>query len=354
MNPLRSAVPEIRWPSLPTPNGASLLALEYQFRFSEVSSHESRLASQWRQLARLTQHARETVPFYRHRLGCLDNVEAMRPDWGAWVKVPVLSHNELSSLGIDLHSTAVPAEHGKVQIMLVPVANGDVVDLLKDTELNQHFARAIVVREHLWHERNFRAKHAIIDASPKTKTLHGIAVAGWDAALDAAFECVAAQALHIDIPAMQQVKWLKAIKPEILTTTPINAAALAEYCLTNTIKLPSLREIRAVGGVLPDLLRQHCQDIWNASVSHTFSVGHVGAVALQCPVSGLLHVQAEHVLVEIVDEGGWHCRPGEVGRLVVTCLHNFAAPLLRYDTGHRAEVGESCACGRTLPILRCF
>ena len=37
---------------------------------------------------------------------------------------------------------------------------------------------------------------------------------------------------------------------------------------------------------------------------------------------------------------------------MVTDLHNFASPLLRYDIGDYAEVGGPCRCGRTLPTLR--
>ena len=44
--------------------------------------------------------------------------------------------------------------------------------------------------------------------------------------------------------------------------------------------------------------------------------------------------------------------PGEIGRLVVTRLHHFATPLLRYDIGDYAEVGDACPCGRGLPVLR--
>jgi phenylacetate-CoA ligase len=36
---------------------------------------------------------------------------------------------------------------------------------------------------------------------------------------------------------------------------------------------------------------------------------------------------------------------------VVTPLQNFATPLVRYEIGDYAEVGESCSCGRTLPVL---
>jgi len=37
---------------------------------------------------------------------------------------------------------------------------------------------------------------------------------------------------------------------------------------------------------------------------------------------------------------------------VVTPLHNFAMPVLRYEIGDEAMVGTSCQCGRGLPVLR--
>jgi phenylacetate-CoA ligase len=38
--------------------------------------------------------------------------------------------------------------------------------------------------------------------------------------------------------------------------------------------------------------------------------------------------------------------------VVVTDLHNFAMPLIRYALRDWAEVGPSCSCGRGLPTLR--
>ncbi len=61
---------------------------------------------------------------------------------------------------------------------------------------------------------------------------------------------------------------------------------------------------------------------------------------------------AESLVVEVLDEQGRASAEGEVGRVVVTDLHNFAAPLFRYELGDYAEVGGACRCGRTLPTLR--
>jgi phenylacetate-CoA ligase len=55
--------------------------------------------------------------------------------------------------------------------------------------------------------------------------------------------------------------------------------------------------------------------------------------------------------VEVLDDDGRACSPGQIGRVVVTPLHNFAMPLIRYETGDFAELGAPCACGRGLPVL---
>jgi phenylacetate-CoA ligase len=78
----------------------------------------------------------------------------------------------------------------------------------------------------------------------------------------------------------------------------------------------------------------------------------VGPIAYQCPEQDCYHVQAEALLVEIVDDDGAPVPPGSIGKVLVTPLHNFAMPLLRYEIGDYAEVGPPCACGRGLPALR--
>ena len=64
-----------------------------------------------------------------------------------------------------------------------------------------------------------------------------------------------------------------------------------------------------------------------------------------------MHAHVEGVRLEILREDGSPCEPGEEGRVILTSLHNFAMPLIRYEIGDRAVLGTPCACGRTLPVL---
>ena len=83
-----------------------------------------------------------------------------------------------------------------------------------------------------------------------------------------------------------------------------------------------------------------------------YSTEETGCIAFECAEHGRLHVQAEDVLVDVLDDAGRPCAAGAVGQVVVTPLHNFAMPLIRYAVGDLAEVGEGCACGRGLAVLR--
>ncbi len=117
--------------------------------------------------------------------------------------------------------------------------------------------------------------------------------------------------------------------------------------------LTRLREVRTFGEVLEPHVRRLCREMWNVPVSDVYSTQEIGYIAIQCPeVEDHYHVQAENVLLEVLDDQGRPCGPGEIGRVVITTLQNFAMPLIRYDIGDYAEVGPPCRCGRGLPVLR--
>jgi phenylacetate-CoA ligase len=58
--------------------------------------------------------------------------------------------------------------------------------------------------------------------------------------------------------------------------------------------------------------------------------------------------------LEVLDDAGHPCGPGQTGRVYVTNLHNFRGPLVRYELGDEATAGPiACPCGRGLPVLAC-
>lgn len=148
------------------------------------------------------------------------------------------------------------------------------------------------------------------------------------------------------------MRWLQKVDPGILLTYPANLDALLTQMRHEGLTLPRLREVRTISGTVTAALRERCQQVLGVPLTDLYSAQEVGVIALQCPDSGLLHEQSEHVLIEVLDEQGQPCREGEIGQVVVTDLHNFAMPLIRYALRDWAEVGPPCSCGRGLPTLR--
>jgi len=98
-------------------------------------------------------------------------------------------------------------------------------------------------------------------------------------------------------------------------------------------------------------MRQQAMEAWNTPVHDMYTSREVGYMALQCPVHDHYHVQSEGVYLEILGNDDQPCKPGDTGRVVVTTLQNYAMPLIRYQVGDYAEVGELCDCGRGMPVL---
>jgi phenylacetate-CoA ligase len=76
----------------------------------------------------------------------------------------------------------------------------------------------------------------------------------------------------------------------------------------------------------------------------------VGLIAASC-VEGRLHVPADHLLIEIVDDAGTPLPAGAMGTVCVTDLGNHAAPYLRQRLPQRGRLGARCGCGQVFPML---
>jgi len=140
------------------------------------------------------------------------------------------------------------------------------------------------------------------------------------------------------------------LDPIFLYTFPSYLELLLNRLAETGRRLPSLRRIFTGAEVLEDSLRQRTKKDLGVDIAENY--GSTEAfIAWECP-AGNRHLNAEHVLVEIVDEHGRAVAPGQIGRVLVTTLENRLAPLVRYEIGDYAVAAEGrCGCGRTLPLI---
>ncbi len=331
------------WPAVPDQQAAGLLALQYQFERTQWLQRGQIEALQFNQLDLLVRHARETVPYYRSTLARQPRGAALTAE--TFAGFPLLTRHDLQTHFDDLCSGAVPADHGEIAEARTSGSTGTPVRVLKPKLLGA-FWSAFTLRDHIWHRRDLSGTLAAIR--------HGAKVAqgaGWGPAT-AMVIGGRSVTLPVSTDVRAQLDWLEQQRPDYLLSHPSNLGELARLAIKRDIRLPGLREVRASGDLLAQEVRDLCRDAWNVGVTDMYSANEVGYIALQCPDHEHYHVQSEGVLVEIIDEAGQPCAPGQTGRIVVTSLHNFATPLIRYEIGDYAEVGAPCACGRGLPVIK--
>jgi phenylacetate-CoA ligase len=279
---------------------------------------------------------RRHCPFYRERLP---------NDLGRWHEIPLLTRADLQIRADAIRASVYPRAHGKTFDIATGGSTAEPVTVRR-TALTQLFWQAATLRDHLWHRRDLAATLAIIRQFPQP--VDETKPERWGGVLRSG----PAWHLPISTDVETQLRWLQKVDPDILLTYPGNLDALLTHRCHEGIALPRLREVRTVSGTVTASLRERCQQVLGAPLTDLYSAQEVGVIALQCPASGLLHVQSEHLRVEVLDEEGLPCREGEIGQVVVTDLHNFAMPLIRYALHDWAEVGPLCRCGRGLPTLR--
>ena len=223
-------------------------------------------------------------------------------------------------------------------------STGAPVRVMK-TQITALFWNALTLRDHLWHRRDLGRKLAVIRRG-RTGSAKS-----WGAATTGLVETGECVMRDVQSDAEALLDWLASEAPGYLLTYPSIVVELAKASLRRGVRLAGLLEVRTLAeGLAPDT-RALCQEAWGVPLVDMYSAEEVGYIALQCPRHEHYHVQAESLVVEILDERGQACPPGQVGRVVVTDLHNFAMPLIRYDIGDYAELGPACACGRGLPVL---
>ena len=347
----RSATEDIVFPGIPGLASTRLLGMQYQF---EQISRWPRAAierQQLRQLTALLAHCRINVPFLRDRI----SRAGIRPEaeltLEAWRDLPPLTRREVQEAGPALFALRVPETHGRIMDWATSGSTGTPVTGRK-TEIAQFIWMAITLRQALWHNFDLSGKLAVIrrdsSGSPRAE---GRRQADWGPSIALVYPTGPAVQLDVRTSVVEQVAWLQRERPTQLASFPGIITLLARHCIDHGIALPGMQTVQTFGETVTDEVRLLARQAWGAPVCDAYSAEDAGFIALQCPEHETYHVQSEAMLVEVLRADGTDCAPGETGRVVVTSLHNFAMPLLRYEIGDDAEVGPPCPCGRGLQVL---
>lgn len=345
---MRSDVAGSPWPPASDDRHAVLAAMALQLDASQWLTPGEIERRQYQQLVTLaTFHVQHSRAF-AERLRAADMAPADLASPAGLARLGELSRAMMQDKGQAADPAALPAKHGPTAEVNTSGSTGEPVRVVR-TALNRLHWMALSVRFHLWGEPGEFGRFAAIRANLAT---HGVQP-HWAAPMAALWDTGPLLLINIEDDVDAQLDQLVEFAPDSVMVYPSNLAALLDRMVARGIDLPSVKRWRTLGETLTLDLIERIKLTSKVPIHDAYSTEEVGYVAVQCPDDPAhYHICSETLIVELVDAGGKPVRRGEAGRVLITDLHNFATPLIRYAIGDMAIAGGPCRCGRGLPTLK--
>jgi phenylacetate-CoA ligase len=155
-------------------------------------------------------------------------------------------------------------------------------------------------------------------------------------------------------PPEKQIALLRAVRPQMISAYAVGLELLAEAVLAAGVTDIRPRLIYTSGMSLSPRCRELTRAAFGVDPYDVYATNEVGPIAWECPVErGLLHLNDDVQIVEIVDDEDRQVPDGALGQVVVTQLLCTGQPLIRYRIGDLArKEPRRCGCGRGLALMR--
>jgi phenylacetate-CoA ligase len=153
----------------------------------------------------------------------------------------------------------------------------------------------------------------------------------------------------------KQISIIKKFKPDILDGYASSLLLLARSVDTihdaNEIK-PRL--LISGADLIDSYSRRYVEEVFKAPFYDQYGCAELGELAWQCEERSGYHVDADTVVMQLLNDKAEEVSPGETGEVVCTSLFNYAMPLIRYAVGDLAKASkkEKCPCGRNFELVR--
>lgn len=297
--------------------------------------------------------ARRHVPFYAEKFAdCPEEITS----WEEFNGLPTTLREEAADHPESRRANVLPMGARALRALHTSGSSGLVVESVP-TDAAESFRVALSLRELMWHGIDLRASAAVIRALVKDPIqdgalLEGVAVPHWSTGvLSHLVETGPGYFIDVSVPVDRQVEFLKRHRPTYLLVNPSNLDLLSQAFADDPPSEKSIVLIRTLGETLHDDVRSRAESAFECPVVDAYSCQECGHLAAQCGPEGRYHVQEESVILEVIDDEGRPCEPGQPGHVLVTSLLPYATPLIRYKLGDIAEFGSACECGKTLRSL---
>jgi len=152
----------------------------------------------------------------------------------------------------------------------------------------------------------------------------------------------------------RQAAALAALKPGIIYAFPTSLVAIAKIIEKNRENYKGInpRFIISHAETLFEDSRDYLESVFGCPVYNEYGTTEFVRMAWECKERKGLHIDIDSIILEVL-KNGKPCRPGEPGEIVLTGIHNYAMPIIRYRIGDIGVLSDKpCPCGRRLPLLK--
>ncbi|MFC2067874.1 phenylacetate--CoA ligase family protein [Chloroflexota bacterium] len=313
---------------------------------SQWWSQDSILDLQNQRLTRLVQHAYSNVPYYRR----IFDERALKPkdiqNSGDLKKLPVLTKQLVRDKIGEIMAQGLP-EKGIAPIR-TSGSTGEPLFFYATKNVSNWSAAS----QRAWGWAGYRIGCKCVSLTnrhPYQSSLHEIRER-------AALFFERKMFLNITKMSIDKVssyaKSLVNFQPEFLMGYPSGIYQLGRFIERECLPRPKLKAIISVAEQLYYSQRNYLSQLFGCETYDFYSARETSAIASECSEHSGYHITAENVVVEVIDADSNPVPENVEGRILVTNLHNYAVPFIRYDIGDMgAYSNKVCPCGRGLPLL---
>jgi phenylacetate-CoA ligase len=274
------------------------------------------------------------------RLGPSSPIEAL-------AGLPIMTRDDFRSL-IASHEPEVPLEHGKLSDYSTSGSSGVPVTFWRsETALR-------INSNHYWadHQRQGR------DLTQRMGVLSGFTgphegTHRLDTGEPWLHPGTQLCRLVMDFSMDEHALWLCSHPIDYLATTPATLSAVLSAIGRLGLTPPRITQVMTASYSVDTQLRERTRETFGASIRDRYSCEEVGPLAFQCPESDeYYHCAVTNAVIEVVDNQGRHVADKAQGHVLVTGLHQWGSPAVRYELGDIATWHAKCpGCGCTTPSL---
>lgn len=150
---------------------------------------------------------------------------------------------------------------------------------------------------------------------------------------------------------MKFADFLRNKRPSIIVAYAESIYEAALFFEQHQIKVPPPQAIISSAGTLFPYMRQKIKEIFQCAVYNHYGSRETGAIACELPNQTGLWVAPWGNYLEVVDDTLKPVPEETRGEILITCLSNFAMPLIRYQIGDVGQLKSPSAHNPTQTLL---